>query len=236
MKNKKICVPVTGLNLGEFLENLNMIEKFCDFVELRVDYIEDLKIEDVDVIASEVKMESIFTCRKKNEGGKFEGSEEERLKILEKALGKNFDHVDIELSSIDQINLSERSNQTKIICSYHNFDKTSEYKDLESVVNQIRDKDIDILKIAMMSNNEEDNNKLLKLFLNKVKDEEMIVLGMGEAGKITRILLPLLGGYLTYASIGGRETASGQIDIEELKNIYKIISPLFNKGRLRGVS
>lgn len=220
MKNIKICVPVVGRNLEQFLENLNKIEKVCDLVELRVDYIENLKLEDVDVILSEIKMESIFTCRKKDEGGKFTGSEKSRLQILENALNKNFDHVDIELSSIDQINLLGKNEQTKIICSYHDFNKTSSYENLEDIANQMRRKNIDILKITTMSSGEEDNKKLLKLLLNKGKNEEMIALGMGSEGKVTRILSPLLGGYLTYANIGDNKTASGQINMGELKNIY----------------
>ncbi len=232
MKNIKICVPVTGKNLDDFLENLNKIEKVCDFVELRADFLENLKLEDVDVIAREVKMESIFTCRKKDEGGKFEGSEKERLKILEEAMYKNFNYVDIELSSVDQIDFSERNKQTKIICSYHNFDKTPTYEYLEEIVNQMKEKGVDVFKIAIMSYIEEDNKKLLKLLLNRDKDEEMIVIGMGENGKMTRILSPLLGGYLTYANVDGGVTAQGQINIEELKNIYKSF-PSFNKSVCR---
>lgn len=224
MENIKICVPVTGQNLDDFLENLNKIEKVCDFVELRVDYIENLKLEDVEVIAREVKMESIFTCRKKEEGGKFEGSEKERLKIIEKAMYKNFDHVDIELSSVDQINLSEKDNQTKIICSHHDFNKTPAYEYLEEIVNHMKEKGADVFKISTMSYNEEDNKNLMKLLLNKDKSEEMIVVGMGRVGKITRILSPLLGGYLTYANVDGGVIAPGQINIRELESIYRVLN------------
>jgi len=221
MQNIKICIPVIGRNLEEFLENLNKIQKICDCVELRVDYIKNLKIKDIEVIKNEVKKEAIFTCRKKDEGGKFAGSEKERLEILEKALELDFDYVDIELSSINQINLSAKNKEAKIICSYHNFKKTPDYKELEIIANQMREYKASVLKIATMSHNEEDNRKLFKLLLNKCKEEKMIVLGMEEVGKITRILLPLLGGYLTYANIDSSEIASGQINIEELENIYK---------------
>jgi len=221
MQNIKICIPVIGRNLEEFLENLNKIQKICDCVELRVDYIKNLKIKDIEVIKNEVKKEAIFTCRKKDEGGKFAGSEKERLEILEKALELDFDYVDIELSSINQINLSAKNKEAKIICSYHNFKKTPDYKELEIIANQMREYKASVLKIATMSHNEEDNRKLFKLLLNKCKEEKMIVLGMGEVGKITRILLPLLGGYLTYANIDSSEIAPGQINIEELENIYK---------------
>jgi 3-dehydroquinate dehydratase type I len=65
---------------------------------------------------------------------------------------------------------------------------------------------------------------LLKLLLEKTSDEEMIILGMGDNGQITRILSLLLGGYLTFASTKYGGSAPGQIDIEQLKNIYNLLS------------
>lgn len=71
----------------------------------------------------------------------------------------------------------------------------------------------DIMKIATMVRKEEDVRVLLRLLLEKEKDEEMIVIGMGAKGQLTRILGPLFGSYLTYVSTPYGETAPGQIDI-----------------------
>jgi 3-dehydroquinate dehydratase type I len=45
---------------------------------------------------------------------------------------------------------------------------------------------------------------------------------MGKEGKISRIISPLVGSYLTYAALTkGKETAPGQITVSELKKAWK---------------
>jgi 3-dehydroquinate dehydratase/shikimate dehydrogenase len=47
---------------------------------------------------------------------------------------------------------------------------------------------------------------------------------MGEAGSVSRILSPLVGGYFTYACAAkGQEAASGQIPVKELREIYSYL-------------
>ena len=43
MKKIKICTPVIGKTLGEFLENLDRVQEISEMVELRVDGIKNLK-------------------------------------------------------------------------------------------------------------------------------------------------------------------------------------------------
>nr|WP_304985707.1 type I 3-dehydroquinate dehydratase [Coxiella-like endosymbiont] len=52
----------------------------------------------------------------------------------------------------------------------------------------------DVLKFAVMTNSQTDVKTLFQLLLNKKENENMIVLGMGDQGKTTRLLSPLLGG------------------------------------------
>jgi 3-dehydroquinate dehydratase len=47
---------------------------------------------------------------------------------------------------------------------------------------------------------------------------------MGTAGLLSRVLCPLVGGAFTYALVEeGRESASGQITIGQLKKIYQMM-------------
>jgi 3-dehydroquinate dehydratase-1 len=62
--------------------------------------------------------------------------------------------------------------------------------------------------------------------LNKQDDEKMIVVGMGEEGKLTRVVAPLLGSYLTYASNDYSISAPGQVDIIRLKKLYNELGEL----------
>lgn len=222
MKNIKICTPVIGNSMDVFLDNLKKTQKIADFVELRVDYIENFSEKDIKQIRKEVLVQNIFTCRTKKEGGRFTGDEKSRIQILKNALESNFDHVDIELSTMKD-NEFKRSN-SKLIISYHNFLETPSYWEAQSIIHEMNEYKPDILKIATMMNEEFEDTKIYRLLTNKPHNEERIVLGMGEKGRMTRILGPLLGSYLTYASTEFGESAPGQIDIKELQNIYKILT------------
>jgi 3-dehydroquinate dehydratase len=47
---------------------------------------------------------------------------------------------------------------------------------------------------------------------------------MGKLGRISRLLSPLYGSFFTFASLKqGYETANGQISIQEMKEVYKIL-------------
>ena len=219
--NIRICTSVIGTTLDDFLSNLKKTEEISDFVELRVDYIQDFTETNVEVIRKETNVQSIFTCRKKEEGGKFNGDENNRVGILQKAIELGFDHVDIELSTIKEYQF--KRDNTKLIISYHNFVETPSYWDMQSIIYEMNEFKPDILKIATVLTEEYETTKIYRLLTNKPHNEERIVIGMGEKGRVTRILVPLLGSYLTYASTEFGESAPGQIGIEELKNIYNTI-------------
>lgn len=214
----KICSIVVGDSLEEFLDNLNKVQQVSNFVELRVDYIKDLSIEYLDIIKKHTIKENIFTCRSINEGGKFIGSKEELKSIIYKANELQFNHIDIEISMLENINFDNKN--CKIIGSYHNFNNTPSYNELLNIYNNIKQYDfVDVVKIATNVINDNDNIELVKLLINR--DKDIIVLGMGEKGKIIRIISPLLGGYLTFASINDNNiSALGQISLNDLINIY----------------
>ena len=209
MKNINICTPVMGKTLKEFLRNFDQVQEISDMLELRVDKIKDLSEQDLQLIRKKTIKEAIFTCRRKE--------------IILKALDLGFDYVDVELSLISNLDLSKRG-KTKIILSFHDFEKTPNIKKLTSTVNCMRKCNVEVLKIATMINDDQDIKNLFQILLNKKKDEKMIVVGMGEKGKITRVLGPLIGSFLTFASTQFGKTASGQIDIKKMQNIYKLLN------------
>jgi len=49
-------------------------------------------------------------------------------------------------------------------------------------------------------------------------------MAMGPLGLVSRILCPLIGGDFTYASMEkGKESASGQITVTELRKLYDMM-------------
>ncbi len=215
----KVCCTVAGENLEEFLKNLEETQKVCKFVELRADYIKNLKLSDLDIIKKNTVVDNIFTCRSVTEGGKFEGDTGELLEIINKANDLQFNHIDIEISKLGYINFSK--NNTKIIGSHHNFKETPNFEELSKICKNILSyKIVDIPKIATYVNSDEDLTTLKMLILSLRERYKAIIIGMGERGKDIRIAGPMLGTYLTFAYIGENNTAPGQISLEEFEKFY----------------
>lgn len=205
MRKIKICTPVVGKTLGEFLNNLDQVQEVSNMVELRVDEIKNLSKNDLQLIRERATRKAIFTSRRKE--------------IILKALDLRFDFIDIDLLLIKDFNLPKQI-KNKIIVSFHDFKKTPDMVQLNVIINKMRKLKVEIIKIATKVNNSQDIKNLFKILLNKKKNEKIIVVGMGKKGKITRILGPLIGSFLTFASTSFGQSAPGQLEISEFKKIY----------------
>ena len=77
----------------------------------------------------------------------------------------------------------------------------------------------DIAKIACAVRGAGDCARLLALHEGR---NDVVALGMGPLGGVTRIAAPFLGAPFTYASLlRGRETAPGQLDVQTLESIFE---------------
>jgi len=219
-----IAVAIVASTTKEALEDIRSASKSADVIELRLDYI---KKPDLEILLARRIKPAIITFRRKDEGGKSDIKEEDRIKLLEKAINLGADFIDIELST-DPILLKRLINkakgtQTRIIISYHNFRETSQGEIIEKY-NKIKKLNPDIIKIVVFANSINDNKAIFDLII-KAKDEnkKIIAFCMGERGEISRILTTLFGGQMTFASLTkGKESAPGQLDIATLKNVYRI--------------
>ena len=216
-----ICVPIISKTVEEAAGSINKAEKVADIIELRVDY---LKNQDLKVFLDAAQKPVIVTCRKKSEGGFYEGDEKGRVDILLKAITAGADYVDIELSTPEPLleELKKKKGETRLILSYHNFQQVPE--DLQKTFDRMLEKGFEIIKIAVMANSIEDNLKIFDIIKQaKDKNTNIIAFCMGEYGEVSRILSPIFGSYLTFGSLSkGKESAPGQIPADILKNIYRV--------------
>ena len=211
-----ICIPIIANNLDDALHDMAEASMVADIVELRIDYIRDV---DLKRLLEKRTKPVIVTNRPVREGGKFDGSEEERVALLKLAVQLQADYVDIEHDSIQHISRGmEHHAPTKLIVSYHNFSKTPD--NLTDIYKKLSQSGADILKIITHANNITDNVRIYRL----LQQSQMPVISfcMGELGIISRILYKRFGSYLTFASLRtGKESAPGQISIHELLNTYQ---------------
>jgi len=86
-------------------------------------------------------------------------------------------------------------------------------RELIKIAKKIAELNPDIIKISTMIKTDSDVMNLIKLMIDFPADKKRIVIGMGLKGKITRVMGPILGNFLTYVSTDFGKSAQGQIDI-----------------------
>lgn len=203
---------------------MDLAAETADIVEIRLDYISEFNNGDLREIISRKKCPLIMTCRKREEGGRYAGSEERRIEILHRCVEFGADHVDIEMSSgrhaVEELIACRKD--SKIILSYHNFNEMP--ADINGIYLQMKKLGADILKIAVMPKDLRDNLRMFAL-LEKAKEEgrDFIGICMGALGEVSRILSLAYGAYLTFGSMEkGKESAPGQICCGILRDVYRV--------------
>ena len=210
--------------MEQAIDELKQAEKYVDLIELRIDHIQNIDANKLKKIIGIKNKKVIVTCRPKSFGGKFGGNEEERTTLLKKAIESKADFIDIEIESVkkDIIELIKNKKNTRVIISYHNFKETLPLNKLSKKYDEIKKINPDLIKIITNARSINDNFTIFELLKNK---KDLISFCMGIRGQISRILAPKYGSILTFASLAeGKESASGQFSIDEMKNTYNIDS------------
>jgi len=207
-----ICVSVSH---SEQLKKA--VQSGAEMLELRLDLIGEKPDSLFPRIPKELPV--VVTCRPGIH------SEEERFSLLKKGLELGAAYADVETESssqyISDLKASAESFGKRLIVSYHNFERTPGLEDLESVMIACYEKGGDVAKIATQVHGYDDLLSLLALY--KLPGQK-VILGMGPQGRILRVIAPYLGGAFTFASLEvGKETAPGQMSIQEMQNIYKVL-------------
>ena len=166
------------------------------------------------------------------------GGEQERVALITKAVALGSEYVDLEIRTEEALVLKLKKKieayqgRTRLILSYHNLERTPSLKDLRKKIDEGQKAGADIIKIVPQARQMEDNLKVLSLIpYAQKKGLQIIAFCMGELGKISRIMAPLLGSYLSYASLTkGEESAPGQMTIGELKQIFRMLG-VTGKGK-----
>ena len=144
---------------------------------------------------------------------------------MHEAIHLNSDFIDLELSSPRRYlyNLLEKKKKTQIILSFHEFRHTPSIIELKRTLDRMLQFEADILKIVTYARTIEDNLHTLLLILHgKQRRKRILAFCMGEKGKISRLISPLLGAPWTYASLTGhKKSASGQLTVKQMREVFK---------------
>jgi 3-dehydroquinate dehydratase/shikimate dehydrogenase len=195
-------------------EHKQLVEQGAELVELRLDYIG--RAVNLGRLLKDRPGPVVLTVRRRQDGGRWTKSEQDRLMLLRSAIVAGAEYVDIEADVASQI---PRYGTTKRIISYHDFSGTPD--NLEELHAAMAEEDADIVKIATMANSFHDNLRMLDL-MRRAK-VPTIGICMGELGMITRILANRFGAPFTYATYStDKKMAPGQLNWKEMTRLYDV--------------
>jgi 3-dehydroquinate dehydratase-1 len=216
MDNVRLCAAITTKDI----DAVRAIAPFIDLFEVRIDLIGEGWQE----LPGHLVKPWIASNRKRDEGGSWKSSEEERIGELLRAVGLGASMVDIELSTPGLVGLvSEIKGKAECLLSYHNLEGTPPLEEMKDIVRRQRQAGADICKVVTTAHNLPDNVTVLEL-IREFPDLKVVSFAMGWAGQLSRVLCPLVGGYYTYASIEeGKESAAGQLPARILRDIYRLV-------------
>ena len=215
MKTKpRLCVTVTATSTAELRRRRDAVRD-ADLVELRLDGIGD---PDVAGALDGRRLPAIVTCRPTWEGGKFDGSEEERHRILGEALARGAEYVDVEWrAGFDD--LVKPAGGRRIVLSSHDFESVP--ADLAERARAMRATGAEVIKIAVTAQRLGDCVALAELGQALGRDGAVVLLAMGSKGLITRVLPHRFSSEWSY---GGSLSTVGQLSPETLLDTYRFRS------------
>ncbi len=227
-KTPAVCAAVKGSSIDDFLTIIKKIKE-ADLVEVRADSLKDPSPKKVKKLLESIRhvtdLPLILTNRVLDEGGAFSGSEDERLLILEENMVLA-DAIDIELSTEkkrrDKLVEKAKEKQIPVIISAHDFEKTpDEVTMLKTIATEFR-AGANVAKIAVMAHSNDDILKVLNVTHEASELGNICTIAMGEAGKLTRVVAPLLGSCITYATVG-EPTAPGQLSVQAVNRLLEVL-------------
>lgn len=215
----RICATVASSKMKDARRMAgSALAQGADLVEIRFDFLEELPEPDEASWCRELGLPAIATVRPLGEGGRYRGSEKERLRLLADLAG-TCQYVDLELPSanVELIGRMKKSG-ARVILSHHDFTHTPAQDELLSLTCRGRAMGGDVMKIATMTNSLGDVLRLLEL---PQSVPSTVVVPMGEVGRIGRLLAPIFGSEFTYAVPDGMEpVAPGMLSVRNMRRLY----------------
>jgi 3-dehydroquinate dehydratase / shikimate dehydrogenase len=209
-----ICVSIgRGRHRHVIAEHKHLVDNGVRLVELRLDFIQgDVQIKR---LLKDRPCPVVVTCRRRADGGRWEHTEDARLRLLRTAIVEGADYIDLE----DDIAATvPRYGTTKRVVSHHDFQKTP--ADLTVLHKRLASMDADIVKIATMANHPTDNLRMLQMV--HAAGIPTVGVCMGDIGVPTRILSRRAGAPFTFATFNDdRALAPGQIGWRQMRDVYR---------------
>jgi 3-dehydroquinate dehydratase/shikimate dehydrogenase len=191
------------------------VKRGAKFIELRLDFL--AKAVDFKRLAPLKKCPWVATLRRPADGGRYNGTEQERMTIIRQAIASNtFEWVDLETDIAGSV---PRYGKVKRIISYHNTAETP--ANLEDIYAGMLKQDADVYKLAVTAQSPEDVARVLTL--QRTAPKPTVAFCMGDIGQPTRFLALKFGAPWIYAAFNKeRGIAPGLPSFDEFRTTYPV--------------
>ena len=233
----KICIALGLPDIPRLLDQArHEVEAGENFLEFRLDYVPDpaAAAKAIRTFLDEYPSCSILaTCRRHQNHGRFNGSIEEQMCILDLAIQNGARAIDIEIESAEVAapRCAALRTRAQLIVSWHHFETTPP---LDPVLKRLQKIPADIYKIVSTARKPTDMGRMLAASRLSPKIP-LVTLAMGEVGFPSRVLSTGLGAVYTYAAPAHVQgTAAGQVNARQLRSLYRI-DKFTKDGQIFGV-
>jgi 3-dehydroquinate dehydratase/shikimate dehydrogenase len=233
----RICIALGLPDVPTLLDHARReAEAGETFLEFRLDFL-DRPCQGADAIRGFLDqfpdLIVVATCRRHQNHGKFNGSIEEQLAILDRAVANGAQAIDIEIETAEaaEDRLSYFRGRAQVVVSYHNYEATPP---MDTILGRVMKVQADVYKVVTTARKPSDNLRVLAA-AKALPKSRLVVLAMGELGFPTRVLSPVFGGVYTYATpMQAEGTAAGQVSARFLRHLYRV-EKLRKSAKIYGV-
>ncbi len=228
----KVAVPINASDVQGVLGQVDLaLRAGADVLEWRSDYLEGVTAELAAQVIGQIlarldaNAELLVTCRDALEGGAMSLDLTVRVAVLIEAVACGVQYIDLEYVNYSKPHVRQVIDQAlteaptcRLILSAHNFQRP--FEDISALYRAMHQTNPRaIAKLVYAPRHINDCFEALDVLHEAQAD--VIALCMDEAGWMSRILAPKLGGFLTFASVNSAgATAPGQLTVEQYKALY----------------
>lgn len=221
----KLCIPIAASETEPAVEKIIRANPLADLLEFRLDLLAGCRLEDLFRVAAKPV---IATYRSARQGGMGSDNYKTRRSFLQQGLEAGAQLVDVEFDLPWRFREDFLTNPgpERMITSAHLLEGTPSWTGLRELLQEMAARGTSLVKIVSLARTVEDNLRILRLIPEaRQKGLEIIAFCLGPLGRISRLASPLLGGYLTFASLeAGEESAPGQISAREMRRMLTLLT------------
>lgn len=233
----KVCTSVIEKKTKYIVRSAENIKSLgADIIEWRADWYQDVfdknemlyTLERLRGTLGNVPL--LFTFRTGKEGGAQKIASDMYVKLNKRAIKSGYiDLVDIELftgeDEVKELVQLAKEYNVKIVMSNHDFQSTPEKEEIIKRLRMMQEAGADVSKIAVMPQSKADVLTLLSAteeMNRRYANRPIVTMSMGGTGVLSRLCGEVFGSAMTFGA-AGKVSAPGQMEVEDLKTVLKLI-------------